>query len=354
VDSAQPIIIKKIIKGGHGHHGGAWKVAFADFVTAMMAFFLLMWLMGSTTPEQRAAISDYFENPSAVRGPGGASNSMIQLGKTDNNMKQADSEQQERREEKVVEKLVERDQQMDKRRLEVLKMDLEAAIQASQALKPFKDQLLLDITPEGLRIQIVDKENRTMFDMGSSHLKDYTEVILKEIAKIINKVPNKISLTGHTDATPYSSMMGFTNWELSTERANASRRALVRGGLAKQKIAKVVGLADTVLFDKENPRNPVNRRISIIVMNKEAEMAMQGNNVNWDESRSEKEILQSVNPNPDLQNPGGQSQGGQNQGGQNQSGQNQSGQNQSQKPQGTAPILLPEKPALPAPRMLGQ
>jgi chemotaxis protein MotB len=281
MDASQTIVVKKIKKSGHGHHGGAWKVAFADFVTAMMAFFLLLWLLGSTTPEERAAISDYFENPSAVQGPGGASTSMIKLGAVDKEQRQqnADSEsesdsQANARQEVEVES---RDAKRERETLQGLKTDLEQAIEASTALKQFKDQLLLDITPEGLRVQIIDKENRPMFDSGSSHLKSYSQTILQEIAAIINKVPNKISLTGHTDATPYSSIRGYTNWELSTDRANASRRALVRGGLDPQKIAKVVGLSSTVLFDKANPRSPVNRRISMIVMNKQAEDALLNN-----------------------------------------------------------------------------
>ncbi|WP_455203792.1 flagellar motor protein MotB [Kaarinaea lacus] len=279
MDSSQAIIVKKIKKGGHGHHGGAWKVAFADFVTAMMAFFLLMWLLGSTTPQERAAISDYFENPSAVQGPGGASTSMIKLGAVDQDKasgKDNDNQQNDgsssSQQTEVVE--VDRDAQAEKVRLNLLKQDLEQAIEASEALKKFKDQLLLDITAEGLRIQIIDKENRPMFDSGSSHLKSYSTQILKEIAKIVNKVPNKISLTGHTDATPYNSMRGYTNWELSTDRANASRRALVLGGLDSSKVAKVVGLSSTVLFDKAHPRSPVNRRISMIVMNKQTENAL--------------------------------------------------------------------------------
>lgn len=266
----QPIIVKKIKKGGHGHHGGAWKVAFADFVTAMMAFFLLLWLMGSTTQEEKAAIADYFQNPSAIQGPGGASSSMIKHGSVDAEM--ATHKISEGDPAKV--KVVERDAGQDKERLETLKADLEKAIEQSQALKPFKDQLLLDITAEGLRIQIIDKENRPMFASGSSHMKSYASNILLEIAKIINQVPNKISLTGHTDATRYSSLRGYTNWELSSERANASRRALVLGGLDEDKIAKVVGLSSTVLFDKEHPKSPINRRISLIVMNKQAEEAL--------------------------------------------------------------------------------
>jgi len=276
MDSAQPIIVKKVKKNSHGHHGGAWKVAFADFVTAMMAFFMLMWLMGTTTPEERAAISDYFQNPSAVQGPGGASTSMIKLGKVDQSLNRK-SQEQSRKQEKtpVPPKIKKVEVERDRKRLDNLKHELEKAIDASQALKPFKDQLLLDITPEGLRIQIIDKEGRPMFDIGSATLKPYTVKILHEIAKLINKVPNHISLTGHTDSTPYSRRHGYTNWELSADRANASRRALVAGGLDENKIAKVVGLASTVPFIKTDPGNPMNRRISLIVMNKEAEAALQ-------------------------------------------------------------------------------
>lgn len=276
MDNAQTIIVKKIKKGGHGHHGGAWKVAFADFVTAMMAFFMLMWLMGSTTPEERAAISDYFQNPSAVQGPGGASTSMIKMGGKDQDVSSGKSNELKQQEgegasEIVKEVEVDRDVKSETKRLDNLKKDLEKAIDASEALKEFKDQLLLDITPEGLRIQIIDDQNRPMFASGSSDLQAYTAKLLQEIAVTINKVPNKISLTGHTDATPFRSIRGYTNWELSAERANSSRRALVSGGLDPDKVAKVVGLSSTVLFDKKEPSNPVNRRISLIVMNKQAE-----------------------------------------------------------------------------------
>lgn len=298
MEAVKPIIVKKLKKTSHRHHGGAWKVAFADFVTAMMAFFLLMWLMGSTTPEERAAIADYFENPNGVLGPGGASTSMIKHGSVQAEVashKKSDSEDSS----KI--KIVERDSVKDRQRLELLKTELENAISQSDALKEFKDQLLLDITPEGLRIQIIDKENRPMFDSGSAHLKGYTSIILYEIAKMINKVPNKISLTGHTDATPYSSIRGYTNWELSTDRANASRRALVSGGLDATKVAKVVGLSSTVLFDKDNPRNPMNRRISVIVMNKEAEEALQDSNAEHVHSSADAAALVSAGV-PPIQN----------------------------------------------------
>ncbi len=270
-DQKQPIVIKKIVKGG-GHHGGAWKVAFADFATAMMAFFLLLWLMGSTTEAQKAAISDFFQNPSEtpgtsgpVQGPGGASTSMIDLGGTQ------DMNQDAAPDEDTLERLAEA---RERARLEALKETLEDMIEQSRSLRAFKEQLLLDITPEGLRIQIVDKENRSMFSVGSAQLKSYTAEILQEIATVINEVPNKISITGHTDARPYA-RKNYGNWELSADRANAARRAMIRGGLRQEKIGRVVGLASSVLFDKARPNNPINRRISIIVMNKRTEAAIQ-------------------------------------------------------------------------------
>jgi chemotaxis protein MotB len=160
---------------------------------------------------------------------------------------------------------------LDKKRMEALMQELMEAINKSQALEPFKDQLLLDITPEGLRIQIVDAHNRPMFDLGSSRLKSYTASILGELTPYLNSVPNRISLTGHTDTTPYAGITGYTNWDLSTDRANAARRALEGSGLATDRVARVVGLSSSVLFDRLNPRNPVNRRISIVVMTKSAE-----------------------------------------------------------------------------------
>ena len=272
----QTIIVKKIKKGGHGHHGGAWKVAFADFVTAMMAFFLLLWLLASTTPEEKGGISEYF-NPT-ISGPSkgaGNSDSMIDMGGVNSTPKGKEGEDfKEDSGAKPAETQVNEALQQEKQRLESLMEDLKKAIEQSQALKPFKDQLLLDITPEGLRIQIVDKENRPMFDSGSAELKYYTKEILRELAKTINTVPNRISLTGHTDAAQFVGRQGYSNWELSADRANASRRELVAGGLSEAKVAKVVGLASMVPFNKEDPRHPINRRIAIIVMNRATEEAL--------------------------------------------------------------------------------
>ena len=286
--ATRPIVIVKRRKSGHGgHHGGAWKVAYADFVTAMMAFFLVMWLVTSVNKEQRAAIFEYFKNPSmeagqstkaakGINGPGGASTSVINLGggmdapktalKKETGVsagtmpKPADIDEAKRLAAEA-----------ERKQLLSLLQDLRAAIDKSPTLRPFKDQLLLDITPEGLRIQIVDTQNRPMFDLGSSRLKDYTASILHELTSYMNSVPNHISVSGHTDTTPYQARNGYTNWDLSADRANSARRALEAGGLNADKIARVVGLSSVVLFDEKNPRNPINRRISIIVMTKQAE-----------------------------------------------------------------------------------
>lgn len=285
----QPIVIKRVKKGGHGHHGGAWKVAFADFAVAMMAFFMLMWLMGATTEEQKAAIGNYFQDPlGTASGIGDGSDAAIDMGGGMNIPSgQGDNEYETFPDEGVdqvsakagldfddPEALEREARELEKERLDSLREELENLIGNHQALEPFKDQLLLDITSEGLRIQIVDKENRPMFDSGSAVLKDYTRAILREIVKVIDAVPNRISISGHTDQTPFGGGNGYSNWELSADRANAARRELVAGGLEEDKIGRVVGLSSSVLFDTANPYNPINRRISIIVMNKATDDAM--------------------------------------------------------------------------------
>jgi len=292
-DNDRPIIIKRVRKHAHGHHGGAWKVAYADFVTAMMAFFLLMWLMGSTTRDERAAISEYFTAPSMVEGesptkslhptvihgPGGASTSLIEPGGSAspefeqarvNSAEQGSSDEQSL-DPDSAEAIT---RTLEKQRLEALKATLDGAIAASQALAPYRDQLLIDITPEGLRIQIVDKENRPMFDLGSMALKSYSIGILHEIGKLINAVPNRISISGHTDARRYAGRPDYSNWELSADRANVARRALIDGGMDENRIARVVGLGSSVNFDRTNPLAANNRRISILVMNRDLEASI--------------------------------------------------------------------------------
>jgi chemotaxis protein MotB len=279
----RPIIVVKRPKVTGGHHGGAWKVAYADFVTAMMAFFMVMWLVASVNKEQRAAIFDYFKNPSMQEGksvkaapgqmgPGGASTSVINMGGGLDAQKAVarDGREVGKDADEAAKPAVE----AERARMQALMKQLREAIENSDKLRPFKDQLLLDLTPEGLRIQIVDAQNRPMFDSGSSQLKDYTTDILRELTTYLNSVPNRLSLSGHTDVTPYS-RKGYSNWDLSADRANAARRALEAGGLNQDKIARIVGLASSVLFDRDNPNNPINRRISIIVMTKVAEAAAQ-------------------------------------------------------------------------------
>lgn len=275
-----PIIVKRVIKKGDGHHGGSWKVAFADFATAMMAFFLLLWIMNTTTPEQRGAISEYFNNPSPVfgqspapspsplLGEGGSSPTLINL-EAPSSAKASEPKDTSPFEDRMTSR-EEVARGLDRERLESLLESLREATERSQALRPFKDQLLLDITPQGLRIQIIDKENRPMFGSGSAALKEYTVSILREITQVINAVPNKISITGHTDAYQFLNRENYTNWELSTDRANAARRALSDGGLAMGKVQQVVGFGDSVLFVPEDPYSPVNRRISIVVLTEDA------------------------------------------------------------------------------------
>lgn len=274
----QAIIIKRVKKvAGHGHHGGAWKIAYADFVTAMMAFFLLMWLLATTTEDQRRGISDYFQNPmrvSLMGGDGVGEQTRLIPGGGDDF--QAREGEVRRADDTFLSEEAERlAKERELKALEELKETIEASIDAIPSLSQFKGQLLLDLTTEGLRIQIVDRENRPMFASGSAQLQPYAREILRELAALLNSPPNRISLSGHTDAVPYSGgYAGYSNWELSNDRANAARRELVASGLDPGKVMRVVGLASTVLLDKDDPQNPINRRISIVVMNREAEEAV--------------------------------------------------------------------------------
>ena len=282
------IVIRRVKKVAGGHHGGAWKVAYADFVTAMMAFFLVMWIVGIADKSTKAAISEYFKNPSAVvgrslkpapgaMGPGGAADRMIptanavampggigsDFGRRADPMAAArgGSGDQDRAHQR----------ERDRRQLEELRQQLNAAIDRSQALAPFKDQLLIDLTSEGLRIQIVDRLNRPMFDLGSEELKPYAEPLLRELGALLQKGEHGIAISGHTDELPFHAPDGYGNWELSSDRANAARRALLRGGLSEARVDRVVGLAASVPFDRDDPRDPVNRRISILVLNHDAD-----------------------------------------------------------------------------------
>ena len=300
-----PIIVKRIKKGGGGHHGGAWKIAYADFVTAMMAFFLLMWLLGSTAKGDLAGIAEYFKTPLKVAMQGGSgsgdSSSVIKGGGQDLSRKAGQVKKGESVPEKKSYNLEAAKAELEKAEaanLKMLKSRLDAAVDANPTLKQFKRQLLIDITSEGLRIQIVDEQNRPMFNLASAELQSYTKIILNEIGHVLNDVQNRISLSGHTDATPYANgTRGYGNWELSTDRANASRRALIAGGMDETKMLRVVGLASSVPFGQADAYDPVNRRISIIVMNKRTEEAItkeaSGVSVK-DETEASKDVISVV------------------------------------------------------------
>ncbi len=288
-DSQQPIIVRRIKKGGGGHHGGAWKIAYADFVTAMMAFFLLMWLLGSTAKGDLEGIADHFQNPLKVSLQGGSgagdSSSVITGGGEDltrsvGQVRRGDFEGRrtinlDAARGRQPESLEFEAELLERGRLLDLKGRLEAIVEANPVLRNFKHQILMDITSEGLRIQLVDEHNRPMFSTASAELQPYTRELLRSIGQALNDVPNRLSLSGHTDAAPFAGgERGFSNWELSSNRANASRRELIAGGLEPGKVARVVGLAETIPFNQEDPLDPANRRISIIVMNKKTEEAI--------------------------------------------------------------------------------
>ena len=276
----QPIIIKRVKRGGHAAHGGAWKIAYADFVTAMMAFFLLMWLLGSTTEGDKKGIADYFQAPLKVAllngGSGsGDSSHVIKGGGTDLTRSGGQVKRGETATARSTVNLAAMKAEQaraEAARLESLKKRVEDVLAASPKLAALSSQIRLDMTRDGLRIQIVDELNRPMFDSGSAIVKPYMRELLREIGSVLTEVPNRLTLEGHTDAAPFSAGdRGYSNWELSSDRANASRRELLQGGLPDDRVLRVQGLASSTPFDRNDPLSPTNRRISIIVMNRDAE-----------------------------------------------------------------------------------
>lgn len=277
-DSQRPIIVKRIKKGGHGHHGGAWKIAYADLVTAMMAFFLLMWLLGSTAKGDLQGIASYFKTPLKVALQGGSgsgdSSSVVKGGGTDLTRANGQVKRGDIPSKKAINlRAAKSNKQMaEQQMLNSLEKKLVEAIQSRPALAQFKNQVLVDMTAEGLRIQIVDEQNRPMFNTGSAIMQSYSKDILHEIGALLNEVPNRISVSGHTDSLQYAGgSAGYSNWELSADRANTSRRELIAGGMEAEKILRVLGQAEAIPLNKEDPANPINRRISITVLNEATE-----------------------------------------------------------------------------------
>jgi len=279
----QSIIIKRLNKCPHVAHGGAWKIAFADFMTATAAFFLMLWILGGTNDEEMKAMAEFFRDPTVVESSpmtlveskeaGRTSDAMIDMGGF------KDSPKGEEGDEDGSGKA------QEKAQMEAMKLELEQKISENESLNELKEQLKIEVTPNGLQVQILDDRKRPMFGSGVDLPKEYASKLLREVGKVLSSTNNKISIAGHTDSSGYHDSSEYTNWELSADRANAARRLLLDGGVNSDRIAQAVGMADTVPFDKENPYNPRNRRISIIVLNKEAE-----------------ERLRSLSDAPDVEN----------------------------------------------------
>ena len=276
----QPIIIKRVKKGGHAAHGGAWKIAYADFVTAMMAFFLLMWLLGSTTEGDKKGIADYFASPlklallSSGSGAGDAAHVIKgggqDLTRSTGQVKRGDIEAE--RDTVNLHQLKAEQIRAEAARLEALQRRVEEAMAGNPDFKALAAQIKMEMTADGLRIQILDADGRPMFASGSASVQPYMRDLLRAVGEILSSVPNRLTLEGHTDAMPFGNGdTGYGNWELSADRANASRRELVAGGLPEDQVLRVQGLAASYPFDRRDPLAPANRRISIVVMTREAE-----------------------------------------------------------------------------------
>jgi len=305
----QPIIIKRVKKGEHGHHGGAWKIAYADFMTAMMAFFLLMWLLGSTSKGDLQGIAAYFNSPLKVAMNGGDgsgnSSSIIPGGGTDlakihGQVKRSEAEESDQNRKNMRQQRA----QQDAQRIKALRAKIDAMISSNATLNEYRSQIRMDVTPDGLQIQIVDEQNRPMFDIGSAIVKPYMRDILREVGSALGGVENRISLAGHTDAAPYGmGEKGYSNWELSTDRSNASRRELVSAGMPNDKLARVVGLAASDLLLPNEPRAPQNRRITITVLTHEAEERLLGKQTPSVQQDNKLDTEKLENPPPATQTP---------------------------------------------------
>lgn len=272
-NQSHPIVVvkRRKHKGHGGGSHGSWKIAYADFMTAMMAFFLVMWLISISTPKDLVQIAEYFRTPLATAITGGQrianSESPIPGGGDDVTQQQGEVQKQPN-----IDELKRR---MEQSRLMKIRGELDQLIEADPKLRALRPHLKIDLVQEGLRIQIIDSQNRPMFKTGRAEVEPYMRDILRAIAPVLNEIPNKISLSGHTDDFQYAGgEKGYSNWELSAERANASRRELVTGGLDDGKVLRVVGMAATMSLSDRGGDDAVNRRISILVLNKQAEEAI--------------------------------------------------------------------------------
>jgi chemotaxis protein MotB len=276
----QPEIKIKFVKKKGGHaaaHGGAWKVAYADLVTALMAFFLLMWLLNSSSANTKAGIAGSFQDPNFFNTEKGkAIMEAYKLEKSGilpggRGMKEGTGDGGSGPEVEVEVPVDATDHEM--KAMEETAQSIDKAFHEDQILQAFKDNISFEFTSEGLRIQLQDKAAQVLFDSGSAKLKPYTLTILKEIAQELGKLPNHILIGGHTDSQQYANNGGYTNWELSADRANAARRVLEASGLRSGQVHRVTGYADTQPLEGKDPKDPMNRRISIVVLSSATEKA---------------------------------------------------------------------------------
>jgi chemotaxis protein MotB len=280
----QTIIIKKIKKAGHAHHGGAWKIAYADFVTAMMAFFLLMWLISMTTPEQKQGLADYFAPSNVSRSTSGAGGIMGGTAFDEEGARMPGTKPQvvmtistpaqpkspETAEEKAaaaqIDKLMKEKSARDEQNFRSAAESIRQSMRENPDLAELSRNVMIDETPEGLRIQLVDQDGRSMFPNGNAEPYERTRKLIDEVASILIKLPNRVSISGHTDANPVRGAPGYSNWELTADRANATRRIVERAGLSDDRIYQVVGKADSDPLFPEDPFMAANRRVSIVLL----------------------------------------------------------------------------------------
>ncbi|MES3008832.1 MAG: flagellar motor protein MotB [Pseudomonadota bacterium] len=282
----QTIVVKRVKKVAGGAHGGSWKIAFADFALALMSFFLVLWLIESTTNLEKMAIAGYFSDPTNLGavGDGGTPYVLDLQGRPLNVTNQGMNLSLVRQDENpLVEsppeienpEFVELARLRQIETLDNLRGQVEAELNLNQQFEWFKDSVTFEVSDDGLMIQIIDRESRPLFDSGQPRLRPYAMEILWAMGKIFGAVPNKISVFGHTDSAPFPDIDVYSNWELSSDRANAARRALVDGGVRPEQLAQIIGMADSVPMDVNNPMNPANRRIVIMVLNAVAEANLQ-------------------------------------------------------------------------------
>ncbi len=261
--SDQPIIIRRKKVARHAHHGGAWKIAFADFMTALMALFLVLWVLSNASNKDKEAIAEYFSTPLVVAMSKGdrnsSSTSAIPGGGADPRFSEGERARQALRPSRLSDD--------ERQHLESLKQRLDNAVDHDPQLRELKQQIAIELSPEGLRVQLLDTDKRPMFELGSANVAPYLRKLLRTFAPVLNELPNRIQISGHTDSHPYpGGDTGYNNWDLSADRAKASRQELVAGGLDSNKLLRVSGMADRIRFHGAGPYDAANRRIEIIVL----------------------------------------------------------------------------------------